>query len=51
MGGQSFKCPECNRWFLSKGDLSAHLKGKHDYKPHFVIVGVASLTKVEKLNG
>jgi hypothetical protein len=29
MGGMSFKCPMCNKWYLAKGPLKDHLKDKH----------------------
>jgi len=32
MGGQSFKCPLCNKWFLVKGALKNHIKDKHGLK-------------------
>lgn len=47
MGGQSYKCPMCNRWFLAKGALRDHLKGKHKCVPPFEIKGVGPLTEVK----
>lgn len=29
MGGQSFKCPFCERWVLAVYSLRAHLRDKH----------------------
>lgn len=29
MGGQSFKCPFCERWVLAVSSLRGHLKDKH----------------------
>jgi uncharacterized C2H2 Zn-finger protein len=31
VGGQSFKCPKCDKWFLVKGALKDHLQGKHEF--------------------
>jgi hypothetical protein len=30
MGGQSFKCPKCDKWFLAKGALKHHFQSKHE---------------------
>lgn len=48
MGGQSFKCPHCNKWFLEKRALYEHLVGKHDEPKGFRVTGVAEHTKVER---
>lgn len=32
MGGQSFQCPHCGKWFMERKALSDHAKSKHDYK-------------------
>jgi hypothetical protein len=41
MGGQSFKCPMCDKWYLVKGSLRDHIKAKHNLK-NFHIVGTGS---------
>lgn len=30
MGGMSFKCPKCDKWYLTKQELKDHLKIKHE---------------------
>lgn len=47
MGGMSFKCPKCDKWFLTKGPLKNHLKDKHQQTPHFKIEGVGSNTYIK----
>jgi hypothetical protein len=47
MGGQSFKCPLCDKWFLHKGALGDHLKDKHELK-NFIIKGIAGNTYVKE---
>lgn len=40
MGGQSFKCPLCGEWLLSKNRLRDHLKDSHNlYKVEFIESG------------
>lgn len=46
MGGQSYKCPYCDKWFLYQRDLRNHLKDKHGIKPHYSLDGVAYTTKL-----
>lgn len=48
MGGQSFKCPRCDRWYLSKISLHDHLVGKHQEPKGFVIISIANFTKIER---
>lgn len=45
MGGQSFKCPFCERWTLSRHALRDHLKDRHWLK-NCIIEGVADATTV-----
>lgn len=45
MGGQSYRCPECLKWFMTRAQLADHLRGKHKLG-NFTIVGVATMTKV-----
>ncbi|USN14086.1 hypothetical protein KABACHOK_02500 [Brevundimonas phage vB_BpoS-Kabachok] len=33
MGGASYKCPDCDEWFLGKSHLRAHLKAAHPRPP------------------
>lgn len=33
MGGASYKCPDCDEWFLGKSHLREHLKAKHPRPP------------------
>jgi|ERR1041385_57435 hypothetical protein len=51
MGGQSFKCPHCDKWFLSKGQLHDHLKGRHGFNSRFEIIGIGSATGIKPLEG
>jgi C2H2-type zinc finger len=46
MGGQSFKCPLCPKWFEYTGSLRDHLKDKHNELPHFKLEGIASHTTI-----
>lgn len=46
MGGQSFKCPECEKWFLLRGALADHLRDKHNITK-VQITGTGPLTKLE----
>lgn len=46
MGGQSFKCPQCERWFLARGALHNHLLDKHKEEPGFSIEGVANRARI-----
>lgn len=48
MGGQSFKCPACPVWKLTKQSLHAHLKDAHKYTPGFKIVGTGPNTRVTR---
>lgn len=47
MGGQSYKCPCCKRWFLSKGALHDHAKDAHALV-NIKISGVGPLTVFEE---
>jgi hypothetical protein len=38
MGGQSFKCPVCETWKLTKGAIKDHCRDKHGLK-HLVFEG------------
>ena len=31
MGGQSYKCPICPKWFFEKGALKDHARDKHGF--------------------
>jgi len=33
MGGQSYCCPDCNKWFLSRYTLGQHIKSSHPVAP------------------
>lgn len=46
MGGQSFKCPRCAKWFLNKQSLGDHLRDSHGLTK-VKIIGVAQNTAVE----
>lgn len=46
MGGRSFKCPLCEKWFLDKAPLRDHLLGKHARKPPFEIRGTGSAVEI-----
>ncbi len=46
MGGQSFKCPLCDKWFLVKGALKNHIKDKHDLKVE--LEGTGQTTRIVK---
>jgi hypothetical protein len=46
MGGMSFKCPKCEKWFLGKNGLHNHLIDKHHEQKDFRLDGVAQLTVI-----
>ncbi len=48
MGGQSFRCPHCERWFLARGELHDHLVGKHQKPVGFTIKGTGPVTRIER---
>jgi len=41
MGGMSFKCPFCPKWFTDGGAFKAHLQGAHTIK-NVTIEGTAN---------
>ena len=45
MGGQSFKCPKCSKWFIYMGALKDHIKDKHGLV-RVVLQGVAESTRI-----
>lgn len=45
MGGQSFKCPACHKWFLFKGALKQHINDKHHIH-NFFVDGVGPATRI-----
>jgi hypothetical protein len=48
MGGQSFKCPFCAKWFLSRRSLRDHVKGRYGMA-NFTIEGTGPVTEVVPL--
>ena len=45
MGGQSFKCPLCPRWFVPPQNIRQHIKDKHHIH-NFKLVGVGPATRI-----
>ena len=43
----SFKCPNCERWFVDKSALGQHLVDSHQMIPGFQLTGAAEQTKIE----
>lgn len=48
MGGQSFKCPHCAKWFLTRGQVRDHLVGHGEIPGTFTVEGVGSHTRIER---
>lgn len=46
MGGQSFKCPLCLKWFFKKQACRDHLVDYHHVEKGFTLDGVAEFTHV-----
>ena len=48
MGGQSFKCPQCDKWFLAKSGVREHLVSKHQEPRGFRVEGTGESTRIER---
>jgi hypothetical protein len=46
MGGMSYKCPKCEKWFFTKWQLHGHLVRKHQEPRGFHIEGTGPITRI-----